>query len=747
MVRMHSVGLFNRISRSLILALFLIGIAHAADPAKLARTDIRISYLFQDERRIDWPLVFYLNDDLGYRVDLVQVQLKAHYALSHVYRPDEQLNLHRLALPAIAPAYFDSAWGQLFPDRYPDILIVGEPTGNLLFEAFINHLTKLPKDTARVFNVSQIFRVAESGEIDLMSAQVVAFNRQELETKYRDDMRVRIPDLFPGTSLDSYTWDRLGRYELIAGGTPATEGLPIFAAGTPKLRLEEIFANRLPKGPIQDSYLKRAASYARYLDLASINEGREQVRMILNAYKDLLYISKERSVLASLESAPDFRAYMDDLLNRAQRMALHAVGLRWDGEIILRPSPEGPKLKFRAAISANGPQAIELGSILFYPYWKDSSVSLDSMPHMISPHNSFVREYLVDIPRSRLESAQQDSLLFTTSITYDGIDLELHNALPVVQKPEINVAFMPDYLFMPQVSRSEADKMIHPLSLLVRITKPQSLTGTAGLALETPAGMFAGAYKQMIQLDKGTTAEFVRIPFSVSNLFELGINRASVALTLDGKLVDSDTARLRIAECNVPATRKIAFLPDTSGMLEDVLRMVNAPTVPLTDRGLLTMELASSDVLVIGSGAFKNNPSFNQAKDRIEEFLTGGGSVVLFGQPIDFPDGVLPASISTAVSLLDRDEITNRIPDAKLLKSPYPITEKDLFSSFYRRQEVMTAVISPAEVIYAGPKGEALLSVSRFGKGQIIYCGLPLLEMIGGLQIDAIHLLANILNY
>jgi len=31
--------------------------------------------------------------------------------------------------------------------------------------------------------------------------------------------------------------------------------------------------------------------------------------------------------------------------------------------------------------------------------------------------------------------------------------------------------------------------------------------------------------------------------------------------------------------------------------------------------------------------------------------------------------------------------------------------------------------------------------------GQMIYCGLPLLEMVAQLDLEAIHLVANILNY
>ncbi|MHC4501282.1 MAG: hypothetical protein ACYS21_19480, partial [Planctomycetota bacterium] len=61
--------------------------------------------------------------------------------------------------------------------------------------------------------------------------------------------------------------------------------------------------------------------------------------------------------------------------------------------------------------------------------------------------------------------------------------------------------------------------------------------------------------------------------------------------------------------------------------------------------------------------------------------------------------------------------------------------------------EVGTAVLAPAEKVFVTPTGAVLLSVSRLGEGQVIFCGLPLIEMISRLELEAIHLFANILNY
>ncbi len=218
-------------------------------------------------------------------------------------------------------------------------------------------------------------------------------------------------------------------------------------------------------------------------------------------------------------------------------------------------------------------------------------------------------------------------------------------------------------------------------------------------------------------------------------------------LSVDGKMVAADTGLVRIASCHIADTVRVGYLPDTSGMLEDVLRMTDAGFQPLTDRTLLTYDLFSYNVIIIGSGALREYPSFRKIKDRLEEYLRQGGSLVLLGQPHDWPQGVLPVAFAPATEYVDQDEITNRIPEAQILAKPYLISDKNLFSSFYRQREVTSAVISPAEKVYVTPSGGTLLSVSRLGDGQIIYCGLPLLQRIAKLDIDGVHLFANIVNY
>jgi hypothetical protein len=135
-------------------------------------------------------------------------------------------------------------------------------------------------------------------------------------------------------------------------------------------------------------------------------------------------------------------------------------------------------------------------------------------------------------------------------------------------------------------------------------------------------------------------------------------------------------------------------------------------------------------------------------KDRLTQYVRLGGSLVILPQPADWPQGTLPIALTPGAEWVSRADITNQIPEARILSRPYGISNGNLFESFFdRAREVVSAVVMPAERVYVTPSGGTLLSVSRLGKGQVIYCGLPLLTMVSRLEIDAIHLLANILNY
>ncbi|UCD65012.1 MAG: hypothetical protein JSW34_06160 [Candidatus Zixiibacteriota bacterium] len=730
-----------------LIALFLVsllaGPAQSNDLVRYALCDVRVLYLFDDARSIDWPTLYYLNDQFGCRLDLLTVGGVSGADVTSLDVPDREIYLHTVSRSLDDSASVAAALGELFRDRRPDIVILAAG-GDGLIGLLRDGLLHLAQPGPRLFNILKVYQRLDMTEVSESVRDAVVLNSRELLTRYRERMQLEIPVLFPRFEIAGYSSRHLVHYRLLQSNLVEQTYEDNFLTGINFLRLISITDSLFTAGPMKVTILRQARKFVSYFNASRISIGARQVGFILDGYRELRNLNQHEQ--AALE-IPDYNAYLRHLLYKAERAALDAVGISWDGKIILRDSPHGPRLKFLASLSAGGPQAIELNSIKFHPYWDSTVVALDVPPRVIAPHQTFTREILVDIDDRYLNSQTPDSLKFTVEVAYGQIPLVFTSLLAVWQVPDLDVRFEPPYYFVKPFPDLEIDRVVSNLNLNAVITKPYDYSGTVQLNLQTPRGLFAGAYRKEVTLEPGGITETVRIPFTISNLFELGVQQQVIELKVDNKPVAGDTSRIRIASCEVADTVKIGFLPDSLGMLEDILRMTEATYRPLTDRSLVTGDLEAYNVIVIGSGAFRDYDSFHLMKNRFETYLRQGGSLVILGQPEDWPGDAVPFSFVATTEVVTTDELTSLIPEARILARPYTISQKNLLSSFYRRQVVSAAVITPAEKVIVTSRGGTLLSVSRLGDGQMIFCGLPLAEMIARLDIDAIHLFANILNY
>ena len=718
------------------------GNAQDNDPSRIALSDLRILYLYDDPQSIDWPSLYYLNDWYGARIDLVTVKAGDTFIPRQASLEDAQIYAHSFIL-ADSGARFDLVLHSLSEYRYPDIILIGDVNSNKLAQSLSVYLTRLSNDSAKLFNVVKVFRAVDS----LGRSIGVSVNGRELADRYRDRMQQDIPKLYPQFDLTRIGTQPMLHYELLANRLDEASARGDFLSGLGNNRLGSIIDKRLPDGAIKDALSKRVKTYFSMISLSTGAYGKKRAEHLLTGLQELRTLQQQARAEARLNETPGFAMYLDEQVGKLQRLALDEIGLKWEGRIIVRESPDGPRVKFVATLASDGPTEIELNEVRFEPYWDTTKVILDGEPKRIQPHQTFVREYLVEIDRQRLEAQQPESLLFSASLAYGRMPFNVVSSVPIWQAPDLSVAFVPEFLFIPPVPTLNVDKVVDSRTWKAVITKPPHFYGDVRLQLETPRGLFAGAYLTERQMEKGETSEIVRIPFTVSNLFELGIQPVTIALYTNGKMITSDTAIIRMASCQIDDKIKIGFLPDTTGLLEDILRMTGAGFQPITDRSLATADLDMYNLIVIGSGSFRDYPSLRNLKDRLTDYVRHGGSLVLFGQPLDWPESMLPVGFVPGEEKISGREVLNRIPNANALSKPYVVSDRGLLDLLERKQMLPSAVVSPAENIYVTPSGAALLSVSRLGDGQVIYCGLPLLEMVAQLNIEAIHLLANLLNY
>jgi len=737
---------------ALLLLAVMAGRASGADLVSQVLTDIQILYVFDEPESIDWPTLYYLNDESGCRIDLITIRPGGgfHHVTKEV--PDRGIYLNQYFLipgdnGSVNDSLVDSVLALQFAVRRPDVVIFGSAEFSGYLSALYDRIVNLPTGPNSMFSVRKVYRRLADNQQAGAGSSSVTINRRELIERYRERMQLEVPKLYSWARIDQQDDVRLIRYELARSTVATGQSDPDFLSGFDKLRLVPLFESVLDDGAVKQSFINRARNFISFVGLSQRAVGARRAENVIAGYRELLTLADQVGSEQRLASLDGFNDYLLRLVSRAQRAVLKEIGLDWQGQIILRDSPHGPRLKFRASLSVNGPKPIELSYVLFQPYWDTTDMILDSTSRKISPHQSFVREYFIDVDRDYLEAQMPESLMFSAEIVYAHISLTVSSSVPIWETPDITIAFEPDFFFVKPSARVEVDRVVSAMNWKAIISKPLYSSGVVNLSLETPRGVFAGAYRQTWQLEKGRATETVRIPFSVSNLFELGIHKQTITLSMDNHEVVSDTGIIRIASCNVADTIAVGLLPDTSGLLEDILRMAGVTYRPLTDRALQTGDLDAYSVIVVGSGALRDYPSFRNIKGRIEEYLRYGGSLVVFGQPGDWPEGTLPVSFVPTIESIRTADILNRISQARVMTDPYAVSESGLLSWFSQRRQTTAAVISPAEKVLVTPTGATVLSVSRLGEGQVIFCGLPLVEMISRLNIEAIHLFANLLNY
>ena len=731
---------------SLVLALVVTSPIQGIGISSYALNDVEALYIYDDAGSIDWATLYYLNDHAHCRVTLLTIRPGSVFRMAETGFEDRQLvSLTAFGNPDSA-GFMEQLSEAMFSDRVPDLVLISELTQTKVYQPLIDHLMNLPVDQQSIFRLANIFRWQSSSD-SAQSSRTISVNSAELAERYRDRMRIELPNLVPSANLETYYPPRFSRYEALRTKQPAGSGRLGLLEQIPHLRLISILDGLLGDGPVESAVLRHARNFISFFSMAEGATGSKRVQHLVTGYKSLIDLANQCRSLTTLRNKAGLDEYLDQMLAKARRSVLAEIKVDWSGTIIRRDSPHGPRLKFRAALAVNGPQAVELSYVRFHPYWDSSVVALESISRKVLPHQSFVREYLIETDRSQLESKLPDSLRFTAEIVYSQLSLPVSSAVAVRDIPSLSVRFEPGFHFVPPVARVDIDQVVASMNLKAVITKPYDYAGKVTLNLETPRGLFAGVYRTTWDLSRGRTTETVRIPFSVSKLFEQGIQSQIIKLSSGGIIVDADTGLVRIASCKISDKVNVGLFPDSAGLLEDVLRMIEVTYQPMTERSLVTADLEAYEVLLLGSGFFRKYPSIKMAKDRLEDYLRHGGSLVIFGQPPDWPEGLLPVSFVPTTERTKNDRIRVRLPEGRLVSEGYDINFERLLSYFDRERLVSPVVMAPSERVLVTQSGAGLLSLARVGDGQIIYCGLPLAEMIAELNLESIHLLANLLNY
>ncbi|NOY88400.1 MAG: hypothetical protein GXO93_03280, partial [FCB group bacterium] len=409
----------KNISAKLFLVLFVIStVAYSskinAEPLKNVLCDVRVLYLFDNPSKIDWPTLYYLNDRYGCRLDLVTLKERSQFKSFTKQIEDEKIYLHTYYLPLNDTSALKSMMKDLFKERRADIVLLDIGKPQKLYQTVSNLLLNLKPDSS-IFNIQKIYRK----QLNVKgNDNFVVLNPQELFKKYYDRIKLEVPTLFPQYTVKKNFKERLTYYRLLKNNLSEKVVENNFLSGIKNFRLVDIVDSLFTSGPIKSTILLQARKFISYFNAAQISQGKNQVDLIVKGYNQLMELNEHKRVTAKF---PEFQTYLRDLLELGKGLTLDAVGIKWEGKIMIHDSPHGLKLKFLASLSNNGPEEVEINGFSFYPYWDTTVISLSAEPIKIIPHQSYVREFLVNIDPSHLEGEIPDSLTFTTDVAYGEV--------------------------------------------------------------------------------------------------------------------------------------------------------------------------------------------------------------------------------------------------------------------------------------------------------------------------------------
>jgi len=732
-------------------ALIFHAAAHSGsldDAVRAAGCDLKVFCPAADPADIQWTALLYLNQTYGVHVYIAVyiavLEKSPAYAAKVTSSPDGQFHVAEIGTGVgLAPdSLADSILACLFDNSYPDLAIFGASSSDsTTITSMLSHIRRRAReDSLSVGTLEEIYvRGPEDGPAD------VVLNDAELYKHFGGKVS-ELSRAFAENGPEDYIPEQYRWYSRI--DSPVTDGASgEFLAGTEPFRLPGRLRARLADSPERDNVLSRIDSY-----ISNIQAAQKPWVGALDQLSYLLAANEDITRIAS-RCHPDAMGHLSEtglcdpimsLRKRAYSALTEAVGIDWQGHLEIRNTPFGKTGKLSLDLTVTGPREIELSYFKFIPQ-NGQPIIIDSILKTIGPHQKFYREYPVDINAIDVRPETGDSLLFAVEAIVDRVSLALYLPYREFADREIGLKFLPGYAFLAPFTEGQLTALAQPFDWQLLITKPYASELTGTIKLDNPDGIVVGSFDENVFMPVGITSKYVDIHLAAGR--SIGFDRRTVkaSLVVGGQPVAQTGADIRVVRCDVPDTRDIAFIPDPGGRLEDFLRMTRASFQPLTTRGLMRAPLEAYDLVVIGSNADDYYDILRGTRDRLRDFVDNGGDVVIFGQGFDWPHDLFEFSVYPARTTSEQ-HLQFSHQDHSILNFPYEIDTDALTKGIAGTSALYPAIVDGgAEIVSAGELG-SYLQVVKIGDGYVVYCGLPLFEMAAALNVEAIHLLANILN-
>jgi LmbE family N-acetylglucosaminyl deacetylase len=367
-------------------------------------------------------------------------------------------------------------------------------------------------------------------------------------------------------------------------------------------------------------------------------------------------------------------------------------------------------------------------------------------------------------------------------VTIDGYSFQFrqpvtHIAATTMRAERIPLRIVPAYTLAMEPAQV-VEVLAHekmPLEILLRVHSNATQPGKISVALKAPEGWTSTA---PVQLDfAGTGDQYARLKVSAAGKLAAG-NYTIGAYAMRGQEKFDSTVEPLVsmpqllwtspAECvvhafdvNVPANLHVGYISAESEPVPEALARLGIRVEALDAAALNFGDLAKFDAIVVGVRAYELRPELPGANQRLLDYVSGGGTLVVQYQRDfawdKFQFAPYLAKIGGLGGPLPRitdetAEVKFLKPDDSLLNVPNKITAADFqgwvqerglyyWSEFDGKYTALLAMHDPGEADLNGG-----LVYTRYGKGVYIYSGLAFFRQLPEGVPGAYRLFVNLLS-
>jgi len=239
----------------------------------------------------------------------------------------------------------------------------------------------------------------------------------------------------------------------------------------------------------------------------------------------------------------------------------------------------------------------------------------------------------------------------------------------------------------------------------------------------------------------------INIPLVATKSMGDQIHEISISVASSGSQLASDVAIIRTGKMKISDSKYIGLFPDRDGLVEDIFIQSGTNYKIISDRYLKSGNFDLFDAVIFGTDCFRNYTSLDVIYDKTKKYIEYGGKAIMFGQTDEWRDDLLPVSLISSARGISYEDIVVKNSNHVMFSSSSVVHIPDLLQNATRNYVVYPAIVFPCEKIIEAENNTALVSVSKFGKGEIIYCGLPIAELVSDLDVEAIKFIANLVNF